>query len=288
MTTATAALEIGGGSNSSTPPSAADATGVQTALALGAITVVLPTVPNEPLTFAGETSPRTEDQIIAYTFNQYLNGGDQDWPLLLPMVKSAVRAMDTTQAFVAAQSGGALHVDDFIVSGGSKRGWTTWLTPAVDARVRAIVPFVYDISNFAENVPHLKDTYVGVTQNVVGGYPVAVQDYTNFDIFDRLSTPVGQALNQIDDPFTYFGRPTYDIPKYLVYATGDQFFVPNASQYYFGALPGQNYLRYVPNTGHSLNADAVTGAINFEKVLLSGRRCRASAGTSPTSARPST
>jgi PhoPQ-activated pathogenicity-related protein len=270
VTSKTDVLQIGGGSNSSTPPTTADSIGVLTATSLGAITTVLPTVPNEPLTFTDDGRSRTEDQIIAYTFNKFLNGGDQNWPLLLPMVKSAVRAMDTTQAFVSSQSGGALEVDDFIVSGASKRGWTTWLTPAVDSRVRAIVPFVFDISNFAQNIPHLKDTYVGVTQNIVGGYPIAVQDYTNFNIFDRLNTPEGNALNQIVDPFQYFDRPTYNIPKYLVYSTGDQFFVPNASQYYFDALPGQNYLRYVPNTGHGLNLDALTGAINYEKVLLSG------------------
>jgi len=130
----TAVLQIGGGSNSSTPPTAADGIGALTATTLGAITVVLPTVPNEPLTFASETSPRTEDQIVAYTFNQYLNGGDSNWPLLLPMVKSAVRAMDTTQSFITSQSSGSLHVDNFIVTGASKRGWTTWLTPAVDSR----------------------------------------------------------------------------------------------------------------------------------------------------------
>jgi PhoPQ-activated pathogenicity-related protein len=270
VTRTTAVLEITGGSNTAPAPSTADSIGLQTATALGAVTVVLPDVPSEPLTFTDETTPRTEDQIVAYTENKYLNGGDPNWPLLLPMVKSAVRAMDTTQSFVSSQFNGTIAINDFIVSGASKRGWTTWLTPAVDSRIRAIVPFVFDISNFDQNVPHLKDTYVGVTQNIVGGYPVSVQDYTNLNIFDRLGTPQGQALDQIVDPFSYFGRSTYNIPKYLVDSAGDQFFVPDASQYYFGALPGQNYIRYVPNTGHSLNSDAVTAAINFEKVLLDG------------------
>ncbi|MBN8638293.1 MAG: beta galactosidase jelly roll domain-containing protein [Anaerolineae bacterium] len=36
------------------------------------------------------------------------------------------------------------------------------------------------------------------------------------------------------------------------------------------ALPGVNYLRIVPNAGHSLNADALTGAINFEKAVING------------------
>ncbi len=270
VTSSTAVLDITGGFNSSTAPSTPDALGVLSATSLGAITVVLPTVPNEPLTFTGDTGPRIEDQIIAYTLNQYLNGGDSNWPLLLPMVKSAVRAMDTAQSFVAAQSGGSLGINDFIVTGASKRGWTTWLTPAVDSRIRAIVPFVFDALNLNAQVPHENDVYANVTQDVVGGFSSALQDYTNFNIFGRFNTPQGVALGQIIDPFAYISRPTYNIPKYLVDSTGDQFFAPDSSQFYFSSLPGQNYIRYVPNTAHGLNSDAVSGAINFERVLLDG------------------
>jgi PhoPQ-activated pathogenicity-related protein len=267
--THTGLLDIGGGSNGAAPTSA-DPTGVQAATTIGAITTVLPTVPNEPLTFAGQTQSFTEDQIVAYSFEQFLNGGDQNWPVLLPMVKSAVKAMDTTQSFIASESGGSLSVDNFIVSGASKRGWTTWLTPAVDNRVVAIVPFVFDLLNQSQSVPNLADTYVGVTQHIVGGYPDAVEDYTNDGVFAAADTPQGQALQQIVDPFTYIDRSTYDIPKYMVDSTGDQFFVPDSSIFYINLLPGQNYLRAVPNTDHGLDQDAVNGAINFEKALVDG------------------
>ena len=43
---------------------------------------VLRQVPFQPL-FGG----MTEDRLIAHTFDQYLNGGDDDWPLLLPMAR---------------------------------------------------------------------------------------------------------------------------------------------------------------------------------------------------------
>src|SRR5262249_20109342 len=40
-------------------------------------------------------------------------------------------------------------------------------------------------------------------------------------------------------------------------AAGDQFFLPDSSQFYYRELPGTTYLRYVPNTDHSLkNSDA--------------------------------
>jgi PhoPQ-activated pathogenicity-related protein len=266
----TAVLEIGGGSNSTTAPTSADGTSVLTATTAGAITVLLPTVPNEPLTFAGESTPRTEDQIVAYSFNQYLNGGDQNWPLLLPMVESAVRAMDTAQSFVAAQSNGTQHIDNFIVTGASKRGWTTWLTPAVDSRVRAIVPYVFDALNLNAQIPHENDTYANVTQDVVGGFSSALQDYTNFNIFGRFNTPQGQALGHIVDPYAYISRPSYNIPKYLIDSTGDQFFAPDSAQFYFSSLLGQNYIRYVPNTDHGLNFSALQGGIGFEKAIIDG------------------
>ena len=272
----TATLDISGGSNSPTPPTSPDPLGLQNATTLGVITAVLPTVPNEPLQFAGESTSRTEDQIVAYTFNQFLNGGDQNWPLLLPMVKSAVRAMDTTQAFVTSEFGGSLHVNDFIVTGASKRGWTTWLTPAVDSRSRAIIPVVAEVLNTGVQLPHQKATYVGVTQDIVGGYSSALQDYTNLNIFDRLNTPQGLALGQIVDPYQYLSRPTYNIPKYLIDSTGDQFFLPDSANSISTIFPGRitsatSRIRTTVSTQTPLTEGSI-----MKRHCSMGRHCRSS------------
>ncbi|HEV3023996.1 MAG TPA: PhoPQ-activated protein PqaA family protein, partial [Pirellulales bacterium] len=95
---------------------------------IGAPVAVLLHVPQQPI-FNG----MREDEIISYTFEQFLKTRDSSWPLLLPMVKSAVRGMDAVQQF--AKQEWQLDIERFTLTGASKRGWTTWLTSAVDRRV---------------------------------------------------------------------------------------------------------------------------------------------------------
>ncbi|HIC30222.1 MAG TPA: hypothetical protein EYO85_12435, partial [Rhodospirillales bacterium] len=90
------------------------------------------------VTGSGDDLQRSEDAIIAYSWDKYLKTGDEKWPLRLPMTKAAVRAMDTATDFLAGKTGGKLKIDRFVVAGASKRGWTTWSTAAVDKRVVGI------------------------------------------------------------------------------------------------------------------------------------------------------
>jgi PhoPQ-activated pathogenicity-related protein len=106
----------------------------------GAIAAVVTKVPNQPL-----YNGRKEDALIAYTFDQFLKSNDQTWPLLFPMAKSAVRAMDTVQALADKEFN--QKIERFVIGGASKRGWTTWLTAAVDSRVTAMAPMVIDTLN---------------------------------------------------------------------------------------------------------------------------------------------
>lgn len=257
----TALLVIDGGSRSATPPTATSVDGLFFAQRTNQIVVSLPTVPNQPLVFADDPgNPRVEDAIIAYSYDKFLNGGDEEWPALLPMVKSAVRAMDTTQQFLAEET--SFQVDDFFVTGASKRGWTTWLTAAVDDRVSGIAPAVIDVLNMEVSMRNHRENYEGVTENIIGGYARAVRDYTELNVFDRFDTPRGLVLREIVDPFEYRDRYV-EIPKFIVNATGDQFFTPDSSLWYFDELPGEKYLWYVPNTDHGLNQEAFELGANF-------------------------
>ena len=249
---------IDGGSISSTPADISQFAAISAYL--GITLAYLQYIPNEPLRFSDGIS-RTEDSIIAYTYDKFMNlygtaGEDSTWPLLLPMVKGAVRGMDAVQEFLQRHE--SMAVSDFIIGGASKRGWTTWLTAAVDPRVKAAVPIVIDILNMQNQLPHHKNAYSNYAPNdtahhMLGGYSDAIKDYTSFNIFDRLSTPEGTALRQIVDPITYRDRLT--MPKLIINSTGDQFFLPDGIKYYFNQIPGENHIFYVPNSDHSLSID---------------------------------
>lgn len=148
-------LYISGGGNENDAPGGPGETDVKRALSSQTVVTTLYQIPSEPLIFvADETRTRTEDAIIAYTWDKYLRTGDEKWPLRLPMTKAAVRAMDTVTDIMASDVGGSIEVDQFVVAGGSKRGWTTWTTAVVDDRVVAIMPIVIDMLNVVESFKH--------------------------------------------------------------------------------------------------------------------------------------
>jgi PhoPQ-activated pathogenicity-related protein len=202
---------------------------------LGSVVAVVGEVPFQPL------FDRTEDQLIAYSFERYLQTGDPTWPLLLPMVKSAVRAMDATQAFSTEQW--HLPIGGFTVLGGSKRGWTTWLTGAVDKRATALVPVVIDALNFAEHFPH---------QRAFWGKPsVALRPYTQRNLDRILASPDGRALREIVDPYSY--REMLRQPKLIVIGTNDPYFPVDSLNLYWNDLLGPKYALYLPNNGHGIS-----------------------------------
>lgn len=255
----TAFLNIGGGRNGSPAPTAASPQSIEMAKTTNSVVAELKMVPNQPLTLNSDGKPRVEDDLLAYGWVKYMDTGDATWIPRLPMVKSAVRAMDTVTALLASEAGGKHDVKTFVVAGGSKRGWTTWLTGAVDKRVVAIVPIVIDVVNVtACSINHFC---------AYGFWAPAIGDYTRHKIYDRNGTPEHAALMRIEDPYFYRDRLT--MPKYVVNAGGDQYFPPDSSKFYFGDLVGPKYLRYVPNADHSLRgSDAQESILAFYHAVL--------------------
>ncbi len=253
-----ALLFISGGSNGNPAPTTADDTMAEVAAGTQSIVATVGMIPNEPIKFADEPDPRyvdkgrTEDELIAYTWDKYKTTGDATWLARLPMTKAVVRAMDTIQAEHPA-------IDGFVVAGGSKRGWTTWTTAVVDRRVEAIVPIVIDVLNLEHSMQHHWDAY--------GYWADAIGDYVDMGVVDWMHTLKCRSMLRIIDPYQYVDRLT--MPKYVINSTGDEFFLPDSSQFYFKALKGEKYLRYVPNTQHGLDgSDAVASLSAYYWAIL--------------------
>lgn len=249
-----AMLFISGGSNSGGEPQLGNSVGLQIALASNTIVAQLSQVPNQPLVFLDDGMERSEDDLISYSWIQYLKTNRLEWLAQAAMVKSAVRAMDAVTEVLATEDIGAIEVDKFVVAGGSKRGWTTWLTAIVDSRVAAIVPVVFDVLNMRASMKHHFGAY--------GFWSASLGDYFNQGILRQFQSDKLDSLLQVVDPYNYLSR--VDIPKFVVNAAGDEFFLLDSSQFYWNELVGPKYLRYVPNTDHGLGgSDALQSVAAF-------------------------
>lgn len=192
---------------------------------------ILYDIPNQPL-FDG----KEEDDLQAYTFSQYIKTGDESWPLLFPMVKAVVRAMDAIQGLTIIER--QVEIDRFIIAGHSKRGHTTWLTAAVDARVKGIIPIAIDVLNAKAQLPHHLEAF--------GAYSTPSEAATEF--LQELDLPLGKNLIKMVDPFSY--KENITVPKLIVSATNDDFFLTDALNLYWDELRGSKWILYLSNASH--------------------------------------
>ena len=231
----------------------------------GMYAAVLWQVPNQPL-----LGGFTEDGLITETLLKVLETGDETWPLLFPMAKSAVRAMDAIQVLLNSYRG--KNIKGFVVFGGSKRGWTSWMTAATkDPRVIAIAPMVYNILNMQVQGQYQMSNW--------GFYSEQIGDYSRrglmADQIDPNASEEEKALRErmlhMIDP--YFYRERLVLPKFLVHGTNDRYWNLDATKFYWDDLLGPKFLLNLPNVGHNLGAErvkALTSIAAFSKLVSDG------------------
>jgi PhoPQ-activated pathogenicity-related protein len=239
--------------------------GAMLAAGMKAPVAILLGIPNQPL-FDG----KKEDDLIAETFVRYLDTKDDSWPLLFPMVKSLVKAMDALQELSEKEWG--TKVQKFVVGGASKRGWTSWLTAAADPRVLAITPMVIDVLKMPDQMKHQVECF--------GGPSEQIKPYVARGLVPMPDTDSARQLWKWVDPFSY--REKYTMPKLILLGNNDRYWAPDALNLYWDDIPGPKWINYTPNAGHNLTTTTADGkkgdpmrAVNataaFTRHMLTGK-----------------
>ncbi|HDS6525799.1 TPA: PhoPQ-regulated protein [Klebsiella aerogenes] len=214
------------------------------AVATRTVVISVSNVPNQVLSYQGVTTPLSEDDSVAYSWKLFIGDTQkyQNASLHIPMAASVSQAFRLAKKELAQQK-----ITKFIVAGASKRGWAAWLTALSDPDVDAVVPFVMDLLDTKKSLEHMYQSYGK-------NWPVAFYPYFKQGVDQQIGTDEFASLMTLEDPLTYLNTDMGDrlkIDKYIINASGDDFYVPDNSHFYYDQLPGSKSLRVVPNSSHN-------------------------------------
>jgi PhoPQ-activated pathogenicity-related protein len=218
------------------------------------IVVTVSNVPNQYLTYADDGVARREDGSVAHSWKLFMQAPETHafMSLHVPMMEAVVKTMDLAEKELRPWK-----IRTFVATGASKRARAAWLAAIADTRIEAIAPFALDVLNTGKVVDHTYQAYGG-------NWPLAFGDYRREGMTAQRKTESFDKLLQIEDPLRYLDGPYAQrlaIPKYIVNASGDDFFVPDNTRFYFNRLPGVKTLRVAPNSSHSGIADFIQSSL---------------------------
>ncbi|XP_060119671.1 autocrine proliferation repressor protein A-like [Heteronotia binoei] len=201
------------------------------------IVAMLNPFPSQPLTFYDHPlgyKNITGYDTVAYSWWRFMNDptAPPHWLVQFPMVKATVRAMDTITEYMKNKY--HIPIERFTLTGISLGGWISWLTAAVDKRVEGIVPVAMEFLNFTESFHHQYRAYCG--------WSYMLKPFYEMNITQELDNPRFSDLVRLVDPIAY-NEQYADTAKNIIILSGDEFFPPDNSRYYFSQLEGTKYLQ---------------------------------------------
>lgn len=187
-------------------------------------------IPNQP------SFGLREDELVGRGFMKFITTQDNTWPLLLPMTKSTLQAMDAVQEWSHGR------VKKFILTGTSKRGATSWLAATTgDPRIVGIAPMVSDVM-----MDITRQLEAGRTE--WGHFSPMMPELQTFDPIPFFKGPRGRQLMNLSDP--YFSLSKVKAPALVISASNDQFCVVDATRMYWDAIKSPKVFKTIPNATH--------------------------------------
>lgn len=195
----------------------------------GLLVAHLMQVPNQPI------DDRREDDLIAHSFEMFLATGDERSVLLTSMVDSVLSAMGGLQLVLGGQT-------KFLVTGASKRGWTSWLAGATqDPRILAIAPRVFDNLRMDQQVRRQIELW--------GSTSPMIDDYVRRQLHEIAFSAEGADLLALVDPGEYLHK--IHVPALVINGANDAYWAPDGLALYADDLPAGSRHLSIPNLGHS-------------------------------------
>ncbi|GJP30545.1 hypothetical protein CLOM_g3799 [Closterium sp. NIES-68] len=249
---------------------------------LGILGVMLQQVPVMPITFhvgppgIGARARLEEEEITAHTIAMFLDHPDEwEWLTPLPMAKSIIRALDASQ-LAARELLPHVPVEGFVAVGVSKRAGMSYIAAALDKRVVAFMTYGYDLLNVVPNLQHMHDS--------LGGWPILLKFNSEYNISQRLHSKEYRKLADMIDPYSFIAR--MDMPKLLISASNDEFFLIDDTYYFLKDMPQPTQVKIVPNLYHMAIQNsfwAYDACLSFFASLL---EVNSSCASLPASSRP--
>ena len=178
--------------------------------------------------------------------------------------------MRAAQEFLSSH--GIAEVEGWVVSGASKRGWTTWdvgvTRCSTCVKIFGIAPLVPIAPNITAEIHRMWQAYNGFTW--------AFSDYTDINLTEKIDSPEWEEMTKVIDPVHYFDR-LKDLPKFVVVASNDEFMMFDWTNIYYDKLLGEKHILILPNAEHSMTTNilgVLTSASAFVRSIAHGHTFR--------------